>query len=495
MADVPNPNGWEIAKGDIYLGDILSKRAEKAMILLCNPPFEDFTPAQQRVYKGAGQKLNYFNKAAEMLWRTLPYMPEGSVFGVILPRVFLHKKNLAELRKSIVSNFELSQICLLPENVFRFAKHRSVLLFGRKTAIGKKQKSQNVQLLYRTVDASQLEAFKEKYKGRDTQVFQSKFPESRIFDLRVRELDDVWSYCEANFSTIASIAEVGRGIEYKNVEKSTSRLKFEGTKQGFVRFQKTIPRPKGQRKKVDIKITELPDLYWMDLSDRAIANPRYGMPIGQHQVLLNYARISNTPWRLETLIDKKGRAISNRFLAVRSRTVEWDIKILWAILNSPFSNAFVFCNSMERDNLESTIRNIPVPNYNQEKFENITKLVSYYFALDEEGHQIFSVEQNREQARKILVSIDAEILRLYDLPPKMEKRVLDLFQGVQRKGVDFDFKGYYPEGFESAVPLHEYLSDEYQRSTITFVDEWVKKHRSPEINEVLRTATEAFEEK
>jgi hypothetical protein len=68
-------------------------------------------------------------------------------------------------------------------------------------------------------------------------------------------------------------------------------------------------------------------------------------------------------------------------------------------------------------------------------------------------------------------------------------------EGVIRKGVDFEFKGYYPEGFESAVPLHEYLSEEYHRSTITFADEWVKKHRSPEINEVLRTATEAFEEK
>ena len=72
MADVPNPNGWNIAEGDIYQGDILSKKAEKAKILLCNPPFEYFTPEEQRTYKEAGQKLRSFNKAAEMLWRTLP---------------------------------------------------------------------------------------------------------------------------------------------------------------------------------------------------------------------------------------------------------------------------------------------------------------------------------------------------------------------------------------------------------------------------------------
>ena len=75
----------------------------------------------------------------------------------------------------------------------------------------------------------------------------------------------------------------------------------------------------------------------------------------------------------------------------------------------------------------------------------------------------------------------------------MEKRILDLFQGVQRKGVDFEFKGYYPEGFESAVPLHEYLSEEYQRSTVSFVERWVEDNRSPEIIKAFERASEAFD--
>jgi len=286
---------------------------------------------------------------------------------------------------------------------------------------------------------------------------------------------------------------VGRGIEYRSVKDSTSRTVFGEAKQGFVRFEKTIKDRRGQRKKVDIKITELPDLYWMDLSDEAIANPRYGMPTGQAQMLLNYAR-SGDPWRLKALIDKEGIAITNRLLAIRPRLLDWHLKVLWAILNSPFSNAFVFCHSMERDNLEGTIRNIPVPKYKKEAFEKINRLVSDYFALEEEKEGILGVEPNKEQARRILLWIDAEVMRLYDLPPKMEKRVLDLFQGVQRKGVDFTFMGYYPEGFESAVPLHEYLSEEYQRSTITFADDWVEKHRSDEITGILRRAVEAFEE-
>ena len=130
MADIPNPNGWKIVEGDIYRGDLLSKQAKKATILLCNPPFENFTPDEQNDYRAEGQQLRCFNKAAEMLWRTLPNMPESSVFGVILPLGFLHRENLAELRKTILSDFELSQICTLPENMFTFAKHKSVLLFA-----------------------------------------------------------------------------------------------------------------------------------------------------------------------------------------------------------------------------------------------------------------------------------------------------------------------------------------------------------------------------
>jgi hypothetical protein len=48
MADIPNPNGWKILEGDIYHGDALSKQAKNATILLCNPPFEDFRPEEQR---------------------------------------------------------------------------------------------------------------------------------------------------------------------------------------------------------------------------------------------------------------------------------------------------------------------------------------------------------------------------------------------------------------------------------------------------------------
>jgi type I restriction-modification system DNA methylase subunit len=480
MADVPNPNGWNIIDGDIYQGNQLSNKAKEATILLCNPPFEDFKPEEQNNYKKAGAKLSCFNKAAEMLWRTLPYMPEGSVFGVILPRVFLHKKNLAELRKKIVTDFQLSQICLLPENVFRFAKHRSVLLFGRKMAIGDKQKTRNIQLLYRTIDASQLKAFKDKYEGRDQYVLQSKFAESRVFDLRVRELDDVWTFCEKNHLHFESIAKGGQGFSFKD-KNTIDKNRLAAPVKGYALFDENI------------QLHELPQEHRMNITPQVIQRPRWGLKAGKPRILMNYVRVGSRPWRIKALIDQKGRPVTSAFLAFQIHDENWSLFSLWAILNSPFANAYMYCNSMERHNLAGTVRRMPIPFCTKGTLLELERLVAGYFELMRNRDSEFGIDV-RDKAKYLLLSIDAEVMRLYDLPPKMEKRILDLFQGVQRKGVDFDFTGYYPEGFESAIPLHEYLSEEYQRSTITFADEWVKKHRSPEINEVLNKTTEAFEE-
>ena len=481
MADVPKPNGWKIVEGDIYRGDVLSKRAKEATVLLCNPPFESFKESKDNY-----SNLRSSYKAAEVMWRTLPYMQKSSVFGIIMPRTFLHGDPYKDLRQELLGNFEIAEIALLPENVFAKGGLRSVALLGRKIAPTRKS------IQYTIIPKDKLKYFQETYRADTEGVPLKEILARKDYDLSFLPLKEIWEYCR-NFPTLGAVAEVGRGIEYKNVKESTSRSKFSKAKQGFVRFKKTVEGGKGGRRNVEIKLTELPDLYWMDLSDAAIMNPRYGMPTNEAQMLLNYIR-GGDPWRLRPLIDKEGRPITNLLLCIRPESSDWEIEVLWAILISPFSNAFVFCHSMERHNLEGTVRRIPVPNYNKEAFEKIKQLVGDYFALDAGRDQFLVGEPNKKEVKRILLLIDAEVMRLYDLPPKMEKRILDLFQGVQRKGVDFPFKGYYPEGFESAVPLHEYLSEEYQRSTIMFADNWVKKHRSREINAILRKAVEAFEE-
>ena len=483
MADVPKPNGWNIVEGDIYIGDVLSKNARNAMVLLCNPPFEKFKDEKAKY----GSKLKYDNKAAEVLWRTLPYMPVGSVFGVVLPRGFLENKNAISLRKILVEDFELREICVLPDNVFEFGDLESTIILGRKRV------SSNIinTVKFVRVREKDIDQFRYYYKAPTEVVQQSHFLSSSRFNLYVPELGDVWNFCQSfsRLETVVNIRKTGKGLEYKSEKnlsagmKTKSRKRFKGAIQGYAKSGGKV------------RLTGTPSLMWMSVDDRILRRAGQGKATNKPRIIINSAPVGRNPWRLEAQIDNKGRPITSSFIAIEQGKKGWPLEVLWAILNSPLSNAYIYCHSNKWLVGVERILKLPIPGISDNELFFLQHLVLDYFSLDISSEEILQPEVESKEAERKMLAIDAEVMRLYDLPPKMEKRILDLFQGIQRKGVNFKFEGYYPEGFESAVPLHEYLSEEYQRSTITFVDEWVKKHQSPEINEVLRKAVEAFEEK
>jgi len=497
LADVPNPNGWQLGENDVYQGKILSKLASKSTVLLCNPPFQNFTPKEQNFYKNKGERLNCFNKAAEILWQTLPYMPEGSVFGVILPQGFLHKPNLAQLRKILIEKFELAEICALPETVFSYAKHKSAVLLGRKHDKVKTTYILSRKTRFRRVQKWELDKFKESYKATTKNVYQSKFNIPPKYDFRLQILYEVWKYCQS-FSYLAKVAEAGRGLEYKTKpdKKETydskkhlsrdaltiSKQKFANSVRGYDKFA------------MDIKLTETPELFWMNLAPEVISRPRWGTKTGISQVLLNSIRVGDGPWRLKALIDNKGYPVTTRFIVIRPKTKEWPLAVIWAILNSPLANAYAYCHSLERNNQTGMIRNIPIPDCDSYSLHRLVNLVQNYFDLYDSKGKILKSEIDIKEAERRMLAIDAEVMRLYDLPPKLERKVLDLFTGWERKGVDFKFGRYFPEDFDSWIPLHEYLSEEYQRSTPAFAKKWVEEIRSPEVIKAFETAVEAFEE-
>jgi len=413
-------------------------------------------------------------------------MREGAVFGVVLPRGFMNKDNLADLRKIILRDFELQQICLLPKKVFRHANHESVVLTGRRRSTRRGgRRARDGRILYRHVPRDRLEEFRQRYAAVDQSVSQSVFLESPLFDLKLRELDDVWNYCERNFPNVNSISEGGQGLIHEGKDlppetKTVEKKRFAGAVKGYALFDS------------EVALHRLPTEYWINLAPEAVRRKMWGSEINRAQILLNYSPVGVEPWRLKALIDRRGRSVTSRFLVFRITNQEWSLDALWGVLNSPLANAFIYAHTTDRDITTGTARRIPVPSCSGESLEKLEKLVAEYFALMEESDTQFGINVE-DKARHLLLSIDAEVMRLYDLPPRMEKRVLDLFQGIQRKGVDFSFTGYYPKDFESAIPLHEYLSEEYQRSTVSFVKKWVEDNRSPEISKVFERAMEAFE--
>jgi hypothetical protein len=63
-----------------------------------------------------------------------------------------------------------------------------------------------------------------------------------------------------------------------------------------------------------------------------------------------------------------------------------------------------------------------------------------------------------EQLKVLHWRIDAEVLRLYDLPAELERKVLDLFSGVRRRGVPFEQTEYFPKEFTELDRLSDLLA-------------------------------------
>ena len=480
LADVPNPNGWKLLSRDVYEESVLTGAARKATILLCNPPFQNFSEADKAYYRKKGVHLEYNNKAVEILCRTLPYMPHGSVFGIVLPRGFLDSKNATPLRKMMTEEFQLSEICLLSDKVFEFADHESAVILGRKQMPKKTQKTQIVR-----VREKDHNAFKERYAAPRLNFEQVNF-RSPNFSLFVPELNEIWEYCKS-FPRLGDVADVGKGFDFRGKDIKNGVIKFDtrrfrGGTIGFKNIEKNL------------KITDLPKEYYLNLSSDAVKSSRRGTTTGTPQVLLNYAPVGRGPWRVKALIDEKGHPFSSSFLVARPQNTDWTLWILWGILNSPFANAYVYCHSTKRTIGTSRIKDLPTPKVGTGELYGLDRLVRDYFALYTAEDSLLIKSVSREEAQKRLLAVDAEVLRLYDLPPRLEKQLLDLFSECPRKGVDFKFDRYYPKGFGSYIPLHMFISEEFQNSTVENVSKWVEQNRTPDAIKAFDNAVRSFED-
>ncbi len=439
LTDIPNPDGWDLKVQDMFLENRLAAQAKKNSILLANPPFDNFTPQERNHYENQASETRFVNKAAEMLWRTLPHLPKGGVFGVVLPQTILHSDNAKNLREFLSGEFELKEICLFPDKVFSFSDAESAVLVGRRKKVSAKN-----TVSYHRIRERDLPSFRSDYSVLSARnVLQSRFSADSSFSLVLPELEEVWNACADN-PTLGDIASVGQGLIYRGEDLASgsttySNDRFAGSHQGFVLFDRGL------------QLHDLPKRYWMNLDSSVIRRPVSGTEMGTPQVLLNYAPASRGPWRLKALIDKRGRPATSRFITVRPTKPEYSIETLWALLNSPVVNAFVYSHLGKRDNIVGEIRKIPLPP--KRSFAGIERAAKAY--LEAASSDLASVNLG-----ELLLQVDSEVLKLYSMPLELEQRVLGLFSGWKRVGVPFVQSEYLPKALEGKMHLHDFLQFE-----------------------------------
>ncbi|MHC4179730.1 MAG: hypothetical protein ACYSWU_19640, partial [Planctomycetota bacterium] len=283
---------------------------------------------------------------------------------------------------------------------------------------------------------------------------------------------------------LSTFADVGKGFEHKSEDDPT--LPANTIKESPVEIEgvELIPGFAGWAKQ---QVTHQPPaIMWLNLDPDTIRRPGAGTTTGIPQVLLNYACVSREAWRLKALRDPRGHPVTSDFLVVRPKAASLPLEVLWAICNSPVGNAYAYCHSSKRHVLARDMRRMPVPDLAKADLRPLEQAVEDYLEsartvpieakqqpwkqrrkADARQKKLFTdmAEEEsrpndalREQLRILHWRIDAEVLRLYDLPASLEREVLDLFTGIRRRGVPFEQTEYFPKGFTDLDRLSDLLA-------------------------------------
>lgn len=465
LADVPNGNGWLLDLGDMFQGNALRSAVSQSTIVLANPPFEKFGATRP---EGA----EYFNRADETFRHIVEGLPMGGVFGVVVPQTFLRSAQAQRLHRLLLDEYDLADVTLFADKVFNYGDAEIAVLIGRRVGSGPKRKT----VEYRRVRESHVEIYKK------TLVPSSSDPveRERLTDsLFVPELHEVWEWLYARgCARLDAYVDGGQGFQHKGVDDPTlpvgALLESETAGKGLVR---------GFSGWDDQQYThELPEPVWFNLDKRTISRPRHGIERGRAQILINYAPISREAWRMKCLVDDVGHPVKSRFLVFRPANAAISTRVLWALCNSPVANAFVYAYCSKREILSGTLGQMPVFPLDQGSFEPLEAAVRAYFQaakgvrpqrkksrgtkpgadmqlslLDEQGDDA-AQEARYEQLKILHWRIDAEVLRLYGLPAWAERKILNLFTGMRRRGVPFHQETYFPRGFSALDRLSDLLA-------------------------------------
>jgi type I restriction-modification system DNA methylase subunit len=457
LTDIPNSNGWMIKQADLFESDLIERAAGESTVLLANPPFEDFKASQRAAYARKFREPKFLNKTTEILYRALSAMPTGGVFGVVVPQSLLHESNAVDFRKLLVEQFEFQEISLFPDRVFNFAHQESAVLIGRKY---RPASPSTASVRYRRVREREMDIFRQDYAvTSEIETAQSRFQQAEDFDFRVPDLENIWRQCE-NLPKLAKYAEVGQGFSFIGKDQpdfpagtpTVSDKRFEGAVQGFENLG-----PGNQTH-------QLPPLKWLNLSPDVIGRPRSGTKRGMPQILLNQPPVQSAPWCLRAMIDRIGRPAKTSFTILRPLSQSISLEVLWAIANSPFANAFAYSHSSKWNILTGTWRKLPVPKFEEPGIRTIEAAVRAYLnfvARHEAPLPLRSDDARSEESenlKKLHWRIDAEVMRLYNLPAKVERQLLDYFAGWERTSVPFKQDRYFPDGFDEAISLADYLA-------------------------------------
>ena len=464
LADFPNHNGWKIYEDDVFGSESFLKALGHSKIVLSNPPFEDFTPLEKKAYAD----LSSMHKPVELLNRVLQHLPADGVLGIVLPRRVLDGVAYRSVRQELTKRFAEFHIVALPDGIFEKSDLETALLIATEPKLAAPGRS-IVSISFTQVVDKDRRAFLAEYAFSRRDEAEKTISEATD-SLNVVALGELWRRLET-FDRLGRFAEIHKGLEWKS-SSDPDRYVSAKPKEGFRRGIATAQ---------NLNAFEKPEIKYLCFQReyrRERAPGGFDLPWDKPKVFVNAARVSRGPWAIAAISDTSG-LVSNKNFHVFWPIAPWTAKSIAAVLNSPLANAYVSVHDFKLHVRKQTLENIPLPRWGSEQITAVERLVAAY-------EQAMETALGGYEAEKALLAIDAYVLKGYNLPPRLERQLLDFFQGVKRP-VPFRFEEYFPRSFTPTIPLWMYLSEDFQKCSARNLLRTVPRVTDPAL-------IEAFEE-
>jgi hypothetical protein len=447
LADFPNPDGWRIKEADVFTSRDFERSLRQARVVLCNPPFENFEPTDP------ARRNHDLRKPIAVLNRVLSMIPAKGLLGFVLPRKFIDGRAYAETRGAVLRRFKGVEIVALPDSIFHTASLETCLLLGKVPGEGGSQ----VSVSFAEVTNRDREGFLNEHavSRRDS---ATKTDAEAIRGLAVPPLSEIWDRLKSS-PTLADAADIHRGVEWKQPFDEKKYLS-KTPKPDFV--------PGVNSAEGEFKCFERPEsIYLSARPDHRLWNA-WDLPWNLPKVVMNAVRVSQVgPWKIAAFTDESEARYSQNFHCLWPKS-SWTAKIIAAVLNGPVAAAFVAGRETGKHITKTVLARAPIPRLQADQAAAIERLVDAYLATRKDSTvpdlPLWSAGDEGPAARRILLQIDAEVLRAYKLPPRLERLLLDYFRGAKRP-VPFEFGDYFPAGFTATIPLWQYISPDFAKCT------------------------------
>lgn len=468
LADFPNPNGWSLEPADVFTSHKFTAALGEARIVLCNPPFEDFKRAEKAKYGSAVGT----SKPHDILQRVLRHSHKDACLGFVLPRAFVDGQSYRQTRRELAERFGSVDLVALPDKVFRHAEVETVLLLAHSP-----EPHDRTRVHFSEVLKAQLPQFLDSGVVGRTDIAVFSVAEAETKGLNVPVMQEIWEHL-AHLPKLDSIAEIHRGVEWQAPFNETKYISPK-EKPGWWRGLRNVDE--------GFEAFSPPKPCWLNPDPKHRLYDAWSRSWDKPKVIANAARKARGSWRLAAAPDFSGLVCTQRYHCLWP-TNGWGVKALAGLLNSPLVSAFIASHEGNRDVRKMTLLKCPIPSLSPNDMVVLEGLVDDYMAaLNEQPEARFELWGGgtwEQRAQRILLQMDALILKGYGLPPWLERRLLNFFRG-ERRPVPFEFGDYFPADFASNIPLWRFISPSYQSSRTDLILPYVPKLNDPGVTEAL----------